>query len=105
MSEKHSMKLKNALTTAYREKERTEVSDLWQINTMRHIQRLGPLDAKTGYLMSFEQLVWRFAPVACALILVFSVCLFNLDFSHEYEMAELFMEDPVEYSFAQSFKM
>ncbi len=105
LSERQSLKLKNALTVAYHEKERAEVNESWHINTMNHIRRLGPLNSKTGYFMDFGHLAWRMAPVACALILVFAVGLFNLDFTKEYEMVELFLDDPIEYNFVQSFSM
>ena len=103
LKERHHTRVKDALTVAYREKERNEVGGtLWQANTMSHIRRLGLLDAKTGYLMNLEQLVWRLAPAACALILIFSVCLLNIDFAREYEMVKLFIEDPVQYAFLQT---
>jgi hypothetical protein len=96
-------KLKNALTAAYREKERAEAGDLWQIRAMSRIRRIGPLNSKTGYLMNLEQVLWRLAPLVCALILIFSICLFNMDSAREYEMAKMFLDDPIEYVFAQSF--
>ncbi len=102
---RQGLKLKTALTAAYHEKEKAEVSESWHINTMNHIRRLGPLNSKSGYFVDFGHLVWRIAPVACALAVVFAVCLFNLDFTREYEMAELFLEDPIEYTFVQSFSM
>jgi hypothetical protein len=103
LNEDHYEKLQNALAAAYREKERAEVGDLWQIKAMSRIRRIGPLNYKTVYLVNLEQLVWRFAPFACALILIFSICLFNMDFAREYEMAQMFLDDPVEYTFVQSF--
>jgi len=37
------------------------------------------------------------------LIIIFSVFLLNIDFVQEYEIAKLFVNDPVEYAFVQSF--
>ena len=91
------------MAAAYREKERVKVGDLWQIQAMRRIRRIGPLNSKTGYLMNLEHLVWRLAPFACALILIFSIFLVNMDFAREYEMAQMFLDDPVEYAFVRSF--
>jgi hypothetical protein len=96
------VKWRDALSAVYHSKEKAEISDSWQIKTMSHIRSLKPLDTKEGYLMNLEQMVWRFAPVACALIIVFSVCLLNMDFAREYDIAKLFVEDPVEYAFVQS---
>jgi len=70
---------------------------------MSHIRSLGPVYAKTGYFEIFEQLVWRFAPVACVLILMLTLCIINLDLVPEYEMVKLFVEDPIEFSYVQMF--
>lgn len=102
LKKRHHIRVKEALAAAYREKESIEVGTLWQSNTMSQVRRLGHPDSKTDYLMNLEQLVWRIAPAACALILIFSVCLLNIDLAREYEMARLFIEDPLEYAFLQT---
>jgi hypothetical protein len=101
--ERHHLRLKHALTAAYRSKEEAEISDSWQTKTMSRIRSIRPLDTKSDYLMNLEQMVWRLAPAACVLIIAFSVCLFNIDFAQEYDLAKLFLDDPVEYVFVQSF--
>ena len=103
LDEKHHLKLKKTLISAYDAKEKAEVGDLWQTDAMRRIRQIGPLESSALYLMNLERLLWRFAPVACALILVFFVCLLNLDFSQQYEAVKLFYDDPVEYAFVNSF--
>ena len=103
MGDKQYNRLKEVLRAAYHDKEKTEISDSWQTKTMRYIRDLGPQDAKLSNLMSFEKLVWRLVPVTGILIFVFSVCLFNIDFVQEYEIAKLFVDDPIEYAFVQSF--
>jgi hypothetical protein len=102
-SEKHHKKLKKAFISTYGEKEKVEVGDQWQTETMRRIRQIRPQESSATYLLNFERLVWRFAPVSCALILVFSICLLNLDFAQEYEMSKLLLDDPVEYAVVQSF--
>ena len=102
-SEKHHMRLKKALISAHFAREKVEVDDQWQTETMRRIRQIGPLESNDTYLFNFERLVWRFAPIACALILVLSICLLNLDFVQEYEMSKLLLDDPVEYAVVQSF--
>ncbi len=104
LSRKQKMYLKNALSAVYREKEKAEVSDFWKVETMRHIRRLGPPDLQAAYLVEFEKFLWRFVPVACALIIVFSVCLSNLNFAQEYGMARLLLDDPIEYAFVELFE-
>jgi len=102
-SEKNHMRLKEALISAHSAKEKVEVGDQWQTETMRRIRQIGSLESNAAYLLNFERLVWRFAPIACALILVFSICLLNLDFDQEYEMSKLLLDDPVEYAVVKSF--
>lgn len=98
---KDQEKLKKTLTAAYYEKERASVNERWQIRVMSHVRSLGPLNAKTSYLEFFEGFVWRFAPVACLLILVLAIILTKLDFVSEYEIAKAFMEDPLDFSLFQ----
>ena len=96
-------KMENLLIRAYREKERAKVGEQWQKNLMSHIRSLGPLNSKTNFFELLEPFVWRFAPVACVLILVLTICFINLDFVPEYEMAKTYIEDPIEFTFLQSF--
>jgi hypothetical protein len=103
LKKQHHIKLRNALAAAYREKEKIEVGTRWKTKTMNRIRRVGSLDDNAGFIMNLEQLLWRLSPVACSLILIFSVFLFNIDFVQEYEMAKLFVDDPVEFAFVQSF--
>jgi hypothetical protein len=103
LNEKYHTRLRNALAAVYSEKEKTEVGTLWQKKTMNSIRRVEFSDANAGYLINLEQLLWRLAPVAGSLILIFSVFLLNIDFVQEYEMAKLFVNDPLEYAFVQSF--
>ncbi|NIO03759.1 MAG: hypothetical protein GTN74_03850 [Proteobacteria bacterium] len=53
--------------------------------------------------MLFEQSVWRLAPVTCLLILVLAALLIKLDFFPDYQMVRLFIDDPVEITFAEEF--
>jgi hypothetical protein len=100
MKEKQK-KLKKTLTAAYYEKEKAAVNGLWQIRVMSRVRSLGPLNAKTSYLEFFESFVWKFAPVACLLILVLAIILTKLDFVSEYEIAKAFMEDSLDFSLFQ----
>jgi hypothetical protein len=96
-------RLKELLMRAYHEKERPEVDELWQVKVMSHIRSLGPITSRKRYFMLFEQSVWRLAPVMCLLILVLAALLIKLDFIPDYEMLKLFIDDPVEFAFIQSF--
>jgi hypothetical protein len=96
-------KLKELLMRAYHEKEKPEVDEFWQMRVMSHIRSLGPMSSRKRYFMLFEQSVWRLAPVICLLILVLAAFLIKLDLMPDYEMARLFIDDPVEFIFVQWF--
>lgn len=98
---KDQKKLKKTLTAAYYKKEKAAINELWQIRVMSRVRDLGPLNAKTNYLELFERFVWKFAPVACLLILVLAIILTKLDFVSDYEIAKAFMEDPFDFSLFQ----
>ena len=100
---KDTTRLKELLMRAYHEKEGPEVDELWQMRVMAHIRSLGPITPRKRYIMLFEQSVWRLAPVTCLLILVLAALLIKLDFIPDYEMLKLFIDDPVEFAFIQSF--
>ena len=90
-------KLKKAFAEAYHAKEMTDVDALWDIRVMGHIRKLGPLGPMTNLLMQFEALVWRFAPIACILIVALAVCMTRIDFVSENEIAAILINDPVEF--------
>jgi hypothetical protein len=90
-------RLKKTLAEAYYAKEATNVHELWDTRVMSHIRRLGPLGPTTNFLMQFEALVWRFAPVACILIVALAVCMMRIDFVSEYEIATILINNPVEF--------
>jgi len=94
-------KLDAILKEAFLGKEKVEASEPWQENVLNHIRNRGPLKVTTSYLEVFEQFSWRFAPVACVLIIMLTACMFMLDLVPEYEMVKLFVEDPIEFSYVQ----
>ncbi len=95
-------RVKDALKTAYDDKQKTDLGeladDMWQMKVMRHIRRIGPLKPEPVLMEFVEGWIWKFAPVACILIAILIVCLYNLDLSTEYEMAKLYIDDPIGYS-------
>jgi len=100
---KDHTKLKKLLIRAYHEKEKPEVDELWQMRLMSHIRSLGPVTSWRRYFTLFELSVWRLAPVTCLLILVLVAFLIKLGFRPDYEMAKIFIDDPVEFTFVQWF--
>ena len=92
------IKLRKALASSYREKEHAEVDGLWQGRVMGHIRSLGPLTPKTNFFEPFQRLVWRLTPVTCVLILLLGAALVQLDSVSDYELSNMFIEDPTDFS-------
>ena len=92
------VKLKIALSSAYRKKENVEVNDVWQVKLMEHIRNLDPFHTQPTYLDLFQRLVWQLAPVACVLVFILGMVLSQVDFMTDYVIAKIFIEDPANYS-------
>lgn len=89
-------KLREALTAAYREREVVSTGELWEARVMGHVRSLGVAASPANFSALFGRFVWRFAPVACILIVTLAIGLANLNYAPEYEMAATFMTDPIE---------
>jgi len=100
-------KYRQILTKAYFEKENLPIKNGWQDDVMRHIRSLEHHGKKIRKEISnfiiFEQYLWKFAPVACVLALMLSIYIFQADFQTEYELAKIFLNDPLEFNLIQSF--
>ena len=98
---KDYIKLENTLIKAYREKEKPQVSEQWEMSVMQRIRSLGALPFKTSPFELFEQFGWRFAPAACVVIALLTFWIVKLDFVPEDEMARLSIEQPIEASYVE----
>ena len=98
-------KVENTLITAYRDKDGVEPGDYWQMRVMNHVRSLGPLSSETSLFMLFDQVVWRFAFVACLLAVILSAYVLQTGFQPEYQLANLFVNDSVELTFLQYFEI
>jgi hypothetical protein len=78
--------LKKAFRDAYFARERDDVGDEWKFQVMRRVRQIGPLRPGTNFWPAFEHLVWQLAPVSCLLIIVLTICFFNIGFNpgHDY---------------------
>ena len=92
------IKLRDAFATTYREKEKIEVDERWQVRVMDHIRSLDPLYPKTNFFEVFQRFLWRLAPIACALILLLGAALSQLDTVSDDELTKVFLEDPADYT-------
>jgi hypothetical protein len=95
--------LKKILCQAYHKKENINVGDQWQLNVMRRIRNLGPVQSGPSFFMLFEQFVWRLTPATCLLIIVGVIIFLKLGFFPDYDVLTLFINDTEELSLAQLF--
>lgn len=93
------------LRIAYHEKERVEVGEQWQQKVMQHLRTIPLVLSKKNFLEQFGDALWRFAPVACALILILGICILKFHMIPDYVMAKMVANDPVEYGLLQSLLM
>ena len=93
--------LREILRRAHQEKENVEISDQWQQEVMGRIRNSGPIEAKASFLLMFEQLVWRCAPVTCLLILGLTLLLSSVSFTPEVEAVQLLMNGTEELTLVQ----
>ena len=95
--------LKKILCQAYYGKEDIEVGEQWQVDTMRRIRNLRPIQSSPSFVMLFEQFVWRLTPATCLLIIVGAIIFLKLGFFPDYDVLTLFINNAEELSLAQLF--
>jgi hypothetical protein len=93
--------LREILRRAHQQKEKVELSGQWRQEVMGRIRTVGPVEEKPSFLSMFEQLVWRFAPVACLLILGLTLLLSSVSFTPEDEAVRLLMNGTEELTLVQ----
>ena len=98
-------KLQEMLKAAYLHKEHTDVElgSRWQMDVMRDIRRLGPLNATSNPLVFLDRFVWRFAMGTTALVLFLSVYVGFTGWNPVNEVTTFLLSDPVEFTVAQVF--
>jgi len=96
-------KIMAALRDAHWAGEDGEIDPGWQAGLMRHVRRLGSVDARMGYLDLLEQFLWKLTPAAVSLVLILGVLFYQMDFLSDYEIASFFTEDPLDASLVQLF--
>ena len=102
-SKRNDIQVKQALKAAYLAKENNgpEVSGQFEVQVMRRIRALGPIHSKPDFLLMFEHFVWRIAPVTVVLIIILAVWAIQFDFASEFDMATIFMDDPISFNLIQ----
>ena len=93
--------LREILRRAQQEKETVEIGDQWQEEVMRRIRNFGPIEVKPSFLLMFERLVWRLAPVTCLLIVGLTLVLSSVNFTPGYDAIQLLMNGTEELTLVQ----
>jgi hypothetical protein len=97
--------LNRTLRVAYHEREKVEVGEQWQVKVMHRIRGIHHVMSEKNFFEQFGDALWRFAPVACALLLIFGICIVKFHMVPDYEMAKMVANDPMEYGLLQSLLM
>ncbi|MDM8551005.1 hypothetical protein QUF72_13040 [Desulfobacterales bacterium HSG2] len=98
------IRLKKVLLIAYHNKENAEPGEPWQGSVMNQIRSIGPIYAETPWFMLFDdRFVWRFATAVCLVAMILSVYVLQTGFHSEYELASLFLGNPLEFTLTQYF--
>lgn len=90
------------LKQARKNKEPVRLGEEWQCQVMQRIHAVGPVAAPKHLWEAFGDVVWRLAPATCVLTLVLGLCTVSVDFAPEYEMARLYLGNPVEFLLIES---
>jgi hypothetical protein len=98
---KKYQKFINLLRAAYSDKDRAEVSNRWQMDVMRSVRHLGPLNEKATAFFFIDRFVWRFATVACTIALILSIYAGITGFNPTDQIANVFFDAPVEFTLTQ----
>lgn len=95
-------KIRKALMSVYRERENAEIGNQWQRRVMSSIRRLGIPEQRHGYQEYFGRLMWRFAPVTVAFILILAVGIIQFDFFSDFELTNILIEESADFSLLPS---
>ena len=97
------IKVKQTLKAAYNAKENNgpEVSEQFEAQVMRRVRALGPIYFSPDYFSLFEQYFWRLVPVTAALIIVLVAWTIQFDFTSEFDLATIFMNNPISFDLIQ----
>jgi hypothetical protein len=100
---RYDIKVKQALKAAYNAKENhgPKIGEQFEAQVMRRVRALGPIHSRPDYLSLFEQFFWRLVPVTAVLIIVLAAWAIQFDFVSEFEMAAIFMDDPISFNLIQ----
>ena len=78
-------RLKRIFQEIHSAKARHDVGDEWPSKVMRRLRQAGPLKPALAFWSSFENLVWRLAPVCCLLLFLLGVLFMKMEIGSGYD--------------------
>jgi hypothetical protein len=102
-SKMDDLKVKQALKAAYDAKENNgpEVGKQFEAQVMRRVRALGQIYSSPDYFSLCEQYFWRLVPVTAALIIVLVAWTIQFDFTSEFDLATIFINNPISFDLVQ----
>ena len=95
--------LKKAFRDAHFAGEGLEGGDQWRSEVMRRVRQIGPLRAGKYFLPALEQMVWRLAPVNCALIILLIILFLKMGLDPGSDVLAMLTLEAEEPSLSQLF--
>jgi hypothetical protein len=96
--------LEHALKAAYHDREAPELSLCWRQDVMRVIRRLGSLKTPFSPSMFVQHFVWRFAAVACVVVLILLGYMWYGGLNPIDTVTERFRDDPLQLTIVQVYE-
>jgi len=104
-SKESAERLKEVLVPAYRERDRREVGERWLQKVMGTIRSMESVRPADGFFRLMGDTVWRFAPVACGILLVLAGLILKFYRVPGEEISRMALDDPVGFSVIESLAM
>ena len=95
--------IKKAFCDAHFAGEGLESGDQWRSEVMRRVRQIGPLRAGKYFLPALENMVWRLAPVNCALIILLIILFLKMGLDPGSDVLAMLTLEAEEPSLSQLF--
>ena len=95
--------LKKACREAHFAREGVASGDQWRSEVMRRVRQIGPLRAGKRFWPALEHVVWRLAPVNCALIIMFIILFLKMGLDPGSDVLAMLTVEAEEPSLSQLF--
>ena len=86
---------------AYYKKETAPAGDKWQLDVMRRIRNLGPIQSRKSIWIPFEQFFWRLAPAVCLMIILLATVLYKMEVVPDTSVFQVLMNGEEELTISQ----